>query len=114
MAALCVARSIDTGYVLLQIRIRGIRVCVGEKIDARESELIERERRAIYRAVKSFEERIRLDTNSKMQRSISSGQFSRCMYSKGIDLFFRYRDFFLLKFKFDAIAPRLFELNLFA
>lgn len=114
VAALCVARSIDTGYVLLQIRIRGIRVCVGEKIDARESELIERERRAIYRAVKSFEERIRLDTNSKMQRSISSGQFSRCMYSKGIDLFFRYRDFFLLKFKFDAIAPRLFKLNLFA
>lgn len=70
-------------------------MCVGEKIDARESELIEKERRAIYRAVKSFEERIRLDTNSKMQRSISSGQFSRCMYSKGgIDSFFRYRDFF--------------------
>lgn len=95
VAARCVARSIDTGYFCCFKYERGIRVCVGEKIDVRESELIERERRAIYRAVKSFEERIRLDTNSKMQRSISSGQFSRCMYSKGIDLFFRYRDFFI-------------------
>lgn len=86
-------------------------MCVGEKIDARESELIERERRAIYRAVKSFEERIRLDTNSKMQRSMVSF-LDVCI--RKISIRSSVIAIFLLKFKFDAIAPRLFELNLFA